>query len=322
MNSSGQISVAMCTYNGEKFLGEQLESIATQTLLPSELVVCDDCSADSTPDIVAAFAKSAPFGVKFHRNPQNLGSTKNFEQAIGLCRGEYIALADQDDWWSADKLELSANALHDRDAGGVFSDGFLMDETSQLTGETLWAAVRFGNQREISRFRERDSAIAILLRGNVVTGATVVFRKSLRECFLPFPKEWVHDGWLAWMLVLHSRMILLKEPLIRYRLHSTQQVSVPARSIMGRLQRARETDMRDFRAIERQFQVLLDYARSHPAVCDLELCRRIEEKRRHAAFRAELGGSRWRRGKQIASHLQAYRLYSQGWQSALRDALV
>lgn len=321
MNSPGQISVAMCTYNGEKFLGEQLESIAAQTLIPSELVVCDDGSADSTPDIVAAFAKTAAFSVRFFRNPQNLGSTKNFEQAIGLCRGEFIALADQDDWWRPDKLELSMKALRGSNAGAVFSDGLLMDDQSKPTGETLWAAVRFGNQREISRFPERNSAIATLLRGNVVTGATLLFRSSTRELLLPFPPEWVHDGWLAWMLVLHSRMIALPKPLIHYRLHGSQQVSIPARSIVARLRRARETRMHDYRAIETQFQVLLEYAESHPETCSPELHRRIAEKRQHAAFRSNLRGSRWRRGTQIAGQLRAYRLYSQGWQSMLRDTL-
>lgn len=322
MSSSEQLSVAMCTFNGEKFLGEQLESIAAQTLVPSELVVCDDGSADSTPDIIAAFAKTAPFSVKFVRNPQNLGSTKNFEQAIGLCQGDFIALADQDDWWRPDKLEVSAKILRDSDAGAVFSDGLLMDETSKATGETLWDAVRFDHQQQIGRFYERDNAIATLLRGNVVTGAALMFRSSMRKLLLPFPAEWVHDGWLAWMLVLHSRMIALPEPLIRYRLHGSQQVSIPAQSIMTRFRHAREMRMRDYRAIEIQFQVLLEYAESHPETCSPELRQRIAEKRQHAAFRSNLRESRWRRVTQIAGQLRAYRLYSRGLPSMLRDALV
>jgi hypothetical protein len=322
MNSSEHISVAMCTYNGEKFLDEQLRSIASQTMLPSELVICDDGSTDSTPDIVADFAQSAPFSVRFVQNPKNLGSTRNFEQAISLCRGDYIALSDQDDWWTPDKLEVSFKTLRDSDAGGVFSDGLLMDQESKLTGGSLWAVVRFDNMRDISHFSERDSGIATLLRGNVVTGATVVFRSSLRELFLPFPKEWIHDGWLAWALVLQSRLVPVERPLIRYRVHGTQQVGIPpARSITAPL-RGKEISIRAYLSIERQFQVLLDYAKSHPAACDPELCQRIDERRRHAGFRAKLGGNRWTRAKQIAGQLRAYRLYSQGWLSALRDVLI
>jgi glycosyltransferase involved in cell wall biosynthesis len=322
MNPSKHISVAMCTYNGERFLHEQLGSIASQTLLPSELLVCDDGSTDATAAIVAEFAQSAPFSVRFVQNLNNLGSTRNFEQAISLCRGEYIALSDQDDWWSPEKLEISVNTLRNSDAGGLFSDALLMNDASKPTGGRLWRAVRFDNTREILHFSERDSATATLLRGNVVTGATVVLRASLRELMLPFPKEWVHDGWMAWMLVLHARMIALGKPLIRYRVHSTQQVSIPARSLMAKLRRARESDTRDYRTIERQFQTLLEYASSHPETCSPELCRQIDEKRRHATFRASLRGSRWGRGKQIAGHIHAYRLYSGGWKSMLRDALI
>ena len=93
------LSVAMCTYNGSRHLSEQLESIGTQTRLPDELVICDDCSSDDTIRIIERFSASAPFAVRLEINTQNLGSTKNFEKAIRLCQGDLIALADQDDVW-------------------------------------------------------------------------------------------------------------------------------------------------------------------------------------------------------------------------------
>src|SRR5882724_11959920 len=94
-----RISVAMCTYNGAGFLSEQLESIAAQTRLPDELVICDDRSTDESVEIVRNFARHTPFSVRLEMNEENLGSTKNFEKSIGLCQGEIIALADQDDVW-------------------------------------------------------------------------------------------------------------------------------------------------------------------------------------------------------------------------------
>src|SRR3712207_5989304 len=100
------LSVALCTYDGARYLPEQLESLARQRRLPDELVVCDDGSADDTVDVVRRFADRAPFAVRLSLNPQNLGFVKNFEQAIRLCRGDLIALADQDDVWHPQKLEL------------------------------------------------------------------------------------------------------------------------------------------------------------------------------------------------------------------------
>src|SRR5216683_3439034 len=113
----------MCTYNGARFLLHQLESIAAQTRLPNELVVCDDRSADESLEIVRSFAKRAPFPVRLEINEKNLGSTKNFEKAIGLCQGEIIALADQDDVWKPRKLAVLEKTLEEHpEAGYVFSD--------------------------------------------------------------------------------------------------------------------------------------------------------------------------------------------------------
>src|SRR4051794_15860948 len=92
-------SVAMCTYNGARFIGAQLASVAAQTRTPDELIVCDDRSTDETVAIVQKFADSAPFRVRLHVNEENLGSTKNFERAVSLCEGDLIALCDQDDVW-------------------------------------------------------------------------------------------------------------------------------------------------------------------------------------------------------------------------------
>ncbi len=317
-----QVSVALCTFNGERHLQEQLDSIVGQSLLPDELVVCDDGSTDATPQIVAGFACDAPFPVRFVRNSRNLGSTRNFEQAIRLCQGSLIALCDQDDWWHPRKLEILTAALQQSGAGGAFSDGYVMNEDSQLTGGTLWEACRFSETESgMGEIPDRELAVFALLRTNMVTGATLLFRSALRNLCLPFSDRWVHDGWLAWMIVLHSRLLACKERLIRYRVHFSQQVGLPGRSILARLRRAQQTGARDYRAVEGQFSALLDYAASHADVCSPDLCRRIDEKRRHAAFRAELNPARWPRWRQIALRRSDYRLYAQGWHSMLKDAL-
>src|ERR1700751_2230018 len=99
------ISVALCAYNSSRYGEEQLESIASQSRLPDEVVICDDDSVDDTPSILERFRKEAPFDVRIHRNETNLGVTRNFEKAIALCSGDIIALSDCDDVWRGDKLE-------------------------------------------------------------------------------------------------------------------------------------------------------------------------------------------------------------------------
>src|SRR2546426_7664709 len=100
-----RLSVVMCTYNGAKYLDDQLRSLEKHSRPPDEIIFLDDCSTDSTADIIAAFASRAPFEVHLYVNPQNLGTTKNFEAAIRRCTGDVVALADQDDFWLPHKLD-------------------------------------------------------------------------------------------------------------------------------------------------------------------------------------------------------------------------
>lgn len=108
---SMRISVAMATYNGDKFLDEQLKSLSSQHLLPTELVVTDDGSSDSTLELLRAFAETAPFPVRIHENEHNLGFSDNFLKAAKLCSGDWVAFCDQDDVWLPNKLEDAARAI-------------------------------------------------------------------------------------------------------------------------------------------------------------------------------------------------------------------
>ena len=96
------VSIAMATYNGEKYLKEQLDSIYAQTYKDIEVIVCDDCSSDKTVEILDEYKEK--YGLKYYINEKNLGFKKNFEKAISLCSGDFIALADQDDIWIENKI--------------------------------------------------------------------------------------------------------------------------------------------------------------------------------------------------------------------------
>src|SRR3974390_3258095 len=148
------VSVVLCTYNGARYLREQLESIARQSRQPAEMVVCDDGSEDDTVTILRGFASEVSFPVRIFQNPHRLGSTRNFDQGIGLASGEFIALCDQDDVWAPEKLEYLANMLiSDPSVGGVFSDADLIDENSKPIGKTLFEKHKFstGKQRKFLR---------------------------------------------------------------------------------------------------------------------------------------------------------------------------
>jgi glycosyltransferase involved in cell wall biosynthesis len=215
----------MCTFDGAHYLAEQLASLAAQTRPPDELIVCDDCSSDESARVVQRFAASAPFPVHLHVNSTNIGTVKNFEQAIGRCRGDYIALCDQDDVWLPEKLaRVEAEFRKAPQAGLIFSDAEVVDETLRPTGVTLWQKLGI-SPRETERLRT-GKAVDELLPGSIVTGATAVFRSSFKNLILPIPDDLpvIHDAWMAMLIAAVSEVLPVEEPLIKYRQHASQQV--------------------------------------------------------------------------------------------------
>src|SRR6185503_21242379 len=133
------LSIALGTYNGAVHLKEQLQSYATQTRTPDELVISDDQSTDDTTRLIEEFAAAAGFPVRLSVNESNLGIAKNFEKAISLCRGDVILLSDQDDVWHSDKLESVERIFEAKpQLSLVFSNAELVDEKLASAGETLF----------------------------------------------------------------------------------------------------------------------------------------------------------------------------------------
>lgn len=261
-----RISIAMCTYNGARFLQEQLASIAAQQRLPDEMVVCDDGSTDTTLEILEKFSQTVSFPVRIVRNPVNLGSTKNFEQAMRLCTGDLIALSDQDDVWLPHKLAVQeAVFVENADVGGGFTDAELIDASSSPIGAELWSSILF-TAKDQALF-QRGGAVRVLLQRNVVTGATLMFRASLLDEFLPIPECWVHDGWIAWMLILFSRIMPIEQPTMRYRLHDMQQTGVKQialeseLSLRERLARGNQDESVKYTGRAGELKVLLNFLR-------------------------------------------------------------
>lgn len=229
------ISVAMCTYNGAKFVTEQLESIQNQTLLPDELVVCDDGSTDNTIALVEQFGKNAPFPVRIFQNEHKLGVTKNFEKALTACQGDLLFLADQDDYWLPEKVAHLSKAFSENPSVNVvFSDALLVDEYTHSLQKHFWDVVRFGPHQQ-EQWKQGRS-IEVLLVGNRVAGCTMAVRKSFVNAILPFPSdisEFLHDTWMAFVASLLNQIVFIPKVLIQYRQHCAQQVGTQQKSLQS-----------------------------------------------------------------------------------------
>lgn len=223
----------MCTYNGASYLEEQLASFSRQTRLPDELVVCDDCSQDETVEVIKAFASDAPFPVRIHVNETNLGTLKNFDNAINACQGDLILLSDQDDVWLPEKLRMFEEAFQkDIAVGLVFCDADLVNENLECLKRRNWETVRFTD--DLQKKFLAGEAFSILLYHNVISGCAMGFRAEYKNLLSPIPENLnlvLHDHWIGMLLSTVSKIRLLPEPLVKYRQHPKQQVGAKAMTI-------------------------------------------------------------------------------------------
>jgi glycosyltransferase involved in cell wall biosynthesis len=194
------ISVALCTYNGEKYLTEQLDSIIAQTYKKLEIIIVDDASTDNTFDIVNRYAREDE-RIKCVRNDLNLGYNKNFEKALGLTSGDYIAISDQDDIWLPEKLQILLDNI---------GDYWLIFSNSSYMGDKPG--------RLLKDFRMPLNYRGFLFR-NYVTGHTVLMQRDFLNSALPFPGQGFYDWWMGFVAVYHHKLVFCDEILTYYRVH-------------------------------------------------------------------------------------------------------
>ena len=223
-----KISVALCTYNGEKFIQQQLESIVNQTIAVDEIIICDDCSKDNTVTIINNYLEKYPTLFKLFVNDINLKSNANFEKAIQLTTGDYIFLADQDDIWRNDKVEKTLAVFGGNNkAKGVFSNADFIDENNHKIYDnlTLWEFVSFF---ENENFNPNNIKKLLINKGNYITGATLCIKKEVKAFTIPFKTgdDFIHDEWLGFQLANNESLYYSTENLISYRIHQNQQLGL------------------------------------------------------------------------------------------------
>ena len=252
-----RFSIALATFNGEAYIGEQLDSLARQILLPDELVVCDDGSVDNTVAIVQEFQNAAPFSVKIHQNSKRLGFADNFLQAATKCSGDWVAFCDQDDIWFPEKLLSVSEAIQNSRA----SDLMLVTHSVQMVSEDFspkncqsdsrrhrakatdtWSAVALGGLSTLNSSKDRT------IRPNchpgfwVLPGFTCVFRRELVTCFdwKVRPRSYDgndpsqgHDRWICMLANAVGSVHHIAKPLALYRRHDAALTGYYERKSLG-----------------------------------------------------------------------------------------
>jgi len=211
------ISIAMATYNGAKYIREQIDSILSQTIQDFELVICDDCSSDGTLTILQEYSNKDE-RLKLFQNHTNLGFKKNFEKAMGLCRGDYIALCDQDDIWYPNHLEILLKSFSDQ-YQIVCGDALLIDSSGNMLGESLSHLLGMDKCPE----NNIDIARHILLGKGSFQGAAMLIRRSLLKYALPIADNCkYHDVWLSSFACFCGGFKYIDNPLLYHRRHERE----------------------------------------------------------------------------------------------------
>lgn len=214
MEIKSGISIAMCTYNGARFLREQLDSFSCQTRLPDEVVICDDGSTDETLAILEDWAKTVPFKVQIVKNDRNLGFAKNFEKAIGLCENDILFLADQDDIWLPEKIERMAKVMETSPQLVLLYGNALFFSEKDPIGTNLLRNTQKRFPYYNSAFQTRNT-----IRNPFPTGCLAAVRKSFLTQIMPIPEGWGHDTWFYTLARDFGEILTLNDILVRYRRH-------------------------------------------------------------------------------------------------------
>ena len=315
-----KISVAIATYNGRRYIEEQLLSIIGQSIPVFEIVIVDDASTDDTWQIIEGLAKASPITIRTLKAAKNQGSTQSFAQAVEACQGEWIALADQDDVWMPEKIATLMALISKNNWNAIFSDALIVDENLKYSGKYL-----LDNSRLTPKMRRafcKGNGLASLLKYNVVTGATLMFQSRWKSLILPIEQGWIHDYWIALVIASSGLIGLCEEPLLVYRQHNQNQIGVKI-NLSKELNKAKVKPLGEYLEEARLFAVLTQRLENSPYSKSSSL----EELNRKSLFlkdRYSLHSNIDQRLLLLLKnilHLRYFR-YGQGWRPLLKDFLL
>lgn len=221
-----KVDILLATYNGEKYLKEQIDSILGQTHSDFRLLISDDGSTDDTRKILEEY-KNKDSRIQVFFQESNLGVVKNFEFLLKKVESKYYMFSDQDDIWKVEKIEKSLNKIENDNCDLVYSDLEVVDEKLNVTYESYWKLK--GIYNKIKKYNNFES----LYLNNFVTGCTIISKKELIDTYLPLPntsKYVLHDYWISLILSQNGKIDYIEEPLIKYRQHKNNKVGSKKKS--------------------------------------------------------------------------------------------
>lgn len=220
------VGVVIATYNGEKYIAQQLQSIIEQTRKPDIIVISDGGSIDNTVvKCKEVLSKYDDIRSIMLTSEKPLNVSANFQKGIMNCNADYVFFADQDDVWKPDKIKIVIDSMVISDAAFAFTDAVIVDENLNSMGTCLWETIGYQQNEDVREILVCDEQfLKLLLKRNIVTGMCMCLRKDFIECVVPFDLNVLHDKWIAMYAALSVKTIAISEKLVQYRQHTANVV--------------------------------------------------------------------------------------------------
>ena len=221
-----KVDILLATYNGEKYLSQQLDSLLAQTYTNFRLIISDDMSTDSTTEILKEYVQKDK-RIIVYTHDKNLGVVSNFEFLLTKVENKYYMFCDQDDIWNEDKIDKTMKKLQESNADLVFTDLEVVDDELKTIHNSYWELK--GLKEKIEKYNSFNA----LYLNNYVTGCTMLAKSETIKQVIPLPKNSkyvLHDYWLALMVSQNGKIEFLNEPTIKYRQHTNNKVGSKTKS--------------------------------------------------------------------------------------------
>ena len=255
------VDILLATFNGERLISEQIDSILNQTYTNWNLIIRDDGSTDNTIMIIKDYINKHPHKIKLIEDEKrNLGSSKNFSELLNYSKSEYIMFCDQDDVWLPDKIRLSLEKIVElENAFGrekpllVFNDLFVVDDSLKIISDSFW---------RLKKRKPQNTSLNRLIVQNVITGCAMIINKMLLELSMPIAKSaMMHDWWMGLVASSYGEIGYIRAPLIYYRQHSSNVIGANRKSVKQFLKKI-ATGRFDKRIFREHIQRVFDQADS------------------------------------------------------------
>ena len=235
------ISVIIATYNGEKYINQQIESVLSQNTPVDEIIICDDNSKDNTIFVARSILQKWDAHYKIIQHNENKGVVQSFYDAFNISENEYVFFSDQDDVWLPNKTEEFMAAFNKFDCDLVFSDAELTDAFLNPMGTTLLetkSRIKIANG--VSQIDTYELS-RVLPYGNMVTGMSMAAKREFVLKCCPFPNEMLHDNWIALNACAKGTMVSINMPLAYYRQHENNVIGAKKGGFFKKLNHSLET---------------------------------------------------------------------------------